>query len=105
MNNLLKNSKIRLSEQLMIRGWWKEAEAAIAKSDMTPSNRILQKCLMEARRECVEWINERKNQPISTRDLLREFDRYTVFWALHDYMGKDSAEWQLKSAKVSDLMD
>ena len=96
---------INLSEKLMVLGWWAEAARTISRSEISPSTRNLQKCLLEARQECVEWLNKRKDQPVSTRDLLREFDRYTVYWVLHDYKGKDSAEWQLKSAKANGLTD
>lgn len=103
----IKNSVsiISLSERLMALGWWDEAKRTLSNHDVDCATRNLHQCLLDARHDCVEWVNQHKNQEIETRDMLREFDRYTVYWVLHNYIGEDSAEWQIKSAKANVLTD
>lgn len=105
MHDKSKKGQIQLSEELMKRGWWAEAERAISSPELTQSTKTLQKALLAARMECVEWINSRENDEITPRDLLAEFDRYTVYWVLNDYCGEDVQRWRLKSAKVNGLTD
>lgn len=105
MNNLLKKTQIQLSEELMRRGWWDEAKKALDGPDISPSNRMLQECSLLARKECIDWLNLRVGFETSNRDLLREFDRYTVYWVLNEYRGKDAQTWQLKNERANVQMD
>lgn len=100
-----KPEPLSLSETLMRRGWWEEAVKALNNRNVSPADRSLQIALLECRKQCVEWINAHISETITARDLLRLFDRYTVYWTLYVYSGKDAERWQLKSAGVSARTD
>ena len=93
-----KPEPLSLSETLMRRGWWEEAVKALNSRNVSPADRSLQMAQLECRKQCVEWVNAHISDAITTRDLLRLFDRYTVYWTLYIYSGKDAERWQRKNA-------
>lgn len=67
---------VKLSEQLMKRGWWHEAEMALIRLDVSPSERLLQGSALILRHKCVEWLEAHRDMPIEEMKLrmLRNFD-------------------------------
>lgn len=96
---------LSLSETLMRRGWWEEAVKALNNRNVSPADRSLQMAQLECRKQCVEWVNAHISETITARDLLRLFDRYTVYWTLYIYSGKDADAWLRKNGEVSAKAD
>lgn len=98
---------VKLSEQLMRRGWWHEAELALDRQDVMPSERLLHGSALILRRECVEYLKAHRDMPIEEMKLrmLRNFDVYTINWTLHDYVGEGSLTCQPENEKANDLTD
>ena len=90
-----------LAENLMRRGWWSEAEAALNRPDVSPSDRLLETCALTLRREAVERLNAGQ----SASDLLPDLDRYTVDWVMREYCGEGSSIWQTASEEANGLTD
>ena len=101
-----KMDSLDLSDRLMMRGWWHEAEAVLDRPDVSASDRLLQGCCLICRKECVEWIAAHPEIPVDDLParLLRDFDVYTVQWVLHQYAGEGAPQWR-RNEKASDLMD
>lgn len=97
------NDSLELSERLMRRGWWAEAEAALHNPDVSNADRNLQTAALICRRECVEWMLDHSDTA-TMDDLLREFDRYTVSWVFNNYSGEGAEQWQGKR-KANEKMD
>lgn len=100
-----KPEPLSLSETLMRRGWWEEAVKALNSRNVPPADRSLQMAMLECRKQCVEWVNAHVSDTVTVRDILRQFDRYTVYWTLYIYSGKDTEQWQRKSVEVSARTD
>lgn len=97
---------IDLSEQLMRRGWWSEAEEAINREDVAPADRTLQLASLTCRRECAAWAaqNLQTREADLMRYMLIRFDRYTVYWYFKHYTGEGSLEWR-RSARENAQTD
>ena len=92
---------IFLAENLMRHGWWREAEAALNRADVSASDRLLESCALTLRREAVERFAAGQ----SVSDLLAALDRHTVEWALREYCGEGASIWQTESVKANGLTD
>lgn len=98
---------IELCEKLMALGWWREAEAALYRPDVSTADRLLQGCALVCRRECVEWVSAHADLPAESvrAALLRRFDVYTVNWTMREYRGDGALIWRAENARASDRMD
>lgn len=98
---------IELSERLMRRGWWSEAEEALRRRDVAPADRLLQGSALVLRREAVEWLKANRDMSIDEMKLrmLRRFDVYTINWVLNEYAGEGALVWRTGNEKAKDRMD
>ena len=98
---------VALSEQLMRRGWWDEAAAAIDNPDVQAADKTLQSAALYCRRACCQWAamqDESINSAELERLMLTMFDSYTVYWYFKYYTGEGSVLWR-KSAREKGLTD
>lgn len=88
---------IGLSEQLMRRGWWDEAQEVLNREDVAPADRTLQTAALICRRECAVWAAQQDiGLPLDGLEagMLARFDRYTVHWYFREYTGEGSLGWR-----------
>ena len=98
---------IQLSEQLMRRGWWREAEEALRRRDVAPADRLLQGSALVLRREAVEWLKANRDMSVDEMKLrmLRRFDAYTINWVLNEYAGEGALVWRTGKEKANGQTD